>query len=279
MVKTYIKQLSEYFSGIHRSMAKSKYIEKTEDTLFPLKLWDKDGNGFTYIKRLQSSLGLRKDGKFGLKTEEKVKEVIGKSVVELCDLNHIEIDGKADNGKGIAYLVIHCLATPEGSEITPENVEEMHKGLNKSNGKYKYKGRTYDHISHIPNEMLNGKKSRNTVGRGWSQFGYSDLISLDGNVLNLVPYDSDNKVDTWEITNGAKGINSISRHVAYVGGVDRFLKPKDTRTPLQRKALLSYVKEFIKNNPQARVIGHNEVSNKACPSFDVQKWLKEVNLK
>ena len=29
--------------------------------------------------------------------------------------------------------------------------------------------------------------------------------------------------------------------------------------------------------PRSRVIGHNEISEKECPSFDVQKW-KEDNL-
>ena len=35
--------------------------------------------------------------------------------------------------------------------------------------------------------------------------------------------------------------------------------------------------ELAVDFPNAKVIGHNEISEKECPSFDVQKW-KEDNL-
>ena len=58
----------------------------------------------------------------------------------------------------------------------------------------------------------------------------------------------------------------------YVGGVDRDGKtPKDTRTPEQREALAAYVRDFHRRFPDVRIVGHNELAAKACPSFDVQK--------
>ncbi len=30
--------------------------------------------------------------------------------------------------------------------------------------------------------------------------------------------------------------------------------------------------------PDVRIIGHNELAAKACPSFDVQEWLKEIGI-
>ena len=86
-------------------------------------------------------------------------------------------------------------------------------------------------------------------------------------------------LNSWEITNGAKGHNSTARHIVYVGGVDRDGKtPKDTRTPAQRKALVAYVRDFHRRFPSVRIVGHNELAAKACPSFDAQEWLKQIGI-
>ena len=117
-------------------------------------------------------------------------------------------------------------------------------------------------------------------GRGWKQVGYTDMIHLDGRVERLVKNNEDANVDPWEITNGAKGYNAISRHIVYVGGVDAndVKKARDTRTPKQKEALKRYVLDFQKRFPKVKIIGHNQVANKACPSFDVPKWLKEIGI-
>ena len=63
------------------------------------------------------------------------------------------------------------------------------------------------------------------------------------------------------------------------GGVAKDGKtPKDTRTGCQKKALEKYVKDFHRRFPDVRIVGHNELAAKACPSFDVQKWLKEIGI-
>lgn len=146
------------------------------------------------------------------------------------------------------YLVIHCTATPEGREVSAADIRRMHCS-----------------------PLAAG-------GRGWKQVGYTDLIHLDGRVERLVENNEDAWVDEWEITNGARGYNAVSRHVVYAGGCDKQLKAKDTRTAAQRAALEAYVKDFHAKHPSVRIIGHNEVAAKACPSFDVQKWLKEIGI-
>jgi len=149
-------------------------------------------------------------------------------------------------------LVIHCTATREGREVSGDEIRRWHTSP-KSKG-----------------------------GRGWKQVGYSDLIHLNGGVENLVPYNDDQKVDPWEVTNGAAGYNSTSRHVVYVGGyaIDGFTT-KDTRTAAQKKALEKYVRAFVRQHPQAEVVGHRDLPGvaKACPCFDVKRWLKEIGIK
>lgn len=149
----------------------------------------------------------------------------------------------------LKYLVLHCTATPEGREVSAADIRHWHT----------------DPVS--------------KGGRGWKQVGYTDLVHLDGKVERLVDNNEDAWVDDWEITNGAAGYNSVSRHVVYSGGLAKDGKTaKDTRTTAQRTALADYVKDFHKRFPKVRIIGHNEVAAKACPSFDVQKWLKEIGI-
>lgn len=147
-------------------------------------------------------------------------------------------------------LVIHCTATPEGREVSAADIRHWH----------------CDPVS--------------KGGRGWKQVGYTDMIHLDGKVERLVGNNEDAEVDPWEITNGAAGYNSTSRHVVYVGGVAKDGRTaKDTRTPAQREAMEAYVKDFNKRFPSIPIVGHNQLAAKACPSFDVPAWLKEIGVK
>ena len=143
----------------------------------------------------------------------------------------------------IKYLVIHCTATPEGRKVTKRDIEEWH-----------------------------------IKGRGWDRLGYSDMIHLDGKLENLTPFDEDSIITNHEMTWGVKGINSISRHFVYVGGLSRGLKPKDTRTEVQKETMRDYVRFMVKRYPWIKVAGHNFFANKDCPCFDWQTWLREIGI-
>lgn len=149
----------------------------------------------------------------------------------------------------LQYLVLHCTATPEGREVSSKEIRAWHT-----------------------NPVSKG-------GRGWKQVGYTDLIHLNGEVERLVNNNEDANVDPWEVTNGAKGYNSISRHIVYVGGVAADGETtKDTRTKAQKQSMETYVRDFHKRFPNVRIIGHRGVAAKDCPSFDVQVWLKEIGI-
>ena len=150
----------------------------------------------------------------------------------------------------LQYLVIHCTATPEGREVTSAEIRKWHTS-----------------------PVSKG-------GRGWKQVGYTDMIHLDGLVERLVKNNEDANVDSWEVTNGVAGCNSISRHIVYVGGMDKANKnAKDTRTAAQFRALENYVKDFHRRFPEVKIVGHNQLAAKACPSFDVPTWLKSIGIK
>lgn len=113
------------------------------------------------------------------------------------------------------------------------------------------------------------------IQRGWSRLGYSDLIHRDGSIENLTPYDNDHIVQSHEMTWGAAGVNSISRHVCLEGGRNDKNESgvylfDDIFTDAQFTTLIGYVNQFLKDQPQAKVSGHNKFSDtKTCPNFNV----------
>lgn len=107
---------------------------------------------------------------------------------------------------------------------------------------------------------------------GWKNVGYHFLIDKFGVIHELARLD--------QVTNGVRGYNKNSIHISYIGGIDNNGKPKDTRTPNQEYAMEVLVYEMHKKFPNAIIQGHRDFGvNKACPSFDVGKWLEEINLK
>ena len=99
--------------------------------------------------------------------------------------------------------------------------------------------------------------------RGWRTIGYHYVVKIDGTIeegrsVNMVGAHT-------------KGHNTGSIGVSYAGGVDKNIKPKDTRTPEQDIALTNLLSALLEMYPIATLHGHNEFSSKACPSFDVQK--------
>ena len=153
--------------------------------------------------------------------------------------------------KKLKYLVIHCTATPAGREVSADDIRRWHTS-----------------------PVSQG-------GRGWKQVGYTDLFHLDGSVERLVKNNEDMRVDPWEVTNGAAGYNSVSRHIVYAGGVDAndVNKAVDTRTLAQKEAMKRYVLDFHRRFPGVRIVGHNQLAAKACPSFDVPEWLESIGIK
>ena len=142
------------------------------------------------------------------------------------------------------YLIIHCTATKEGFEVTPEMIKEWHMGKN---------------------------------GRGWSRVGYSDLITLDGKLHNLHFADNanpfDDELENGEMTWGVRGINKESKHICYVGGLDSKNKAKNTLNESQAASLNIYVHHEILRHPDVLIAGHNQFSPKDCPSFFVPDLL------
>lgn len=138
--------------------------------------------------------------------------------------------------KRVEFLVLHCTASQEG-------------------------------VDHSKQWFLNFFKNE----RKWSRPGYNVVIAPNGRKDVLVPFDNDGYVQFGELANGVAGMNSYCIHISYQGGIDKRGKPKDTRTAAQKEALNEEIKKIKQKFPWIKVRGHNNFSQKACPSFDVLK--------
>lgn len=106
--------------------------------------------------------------------------------------------------------------------------------------------------------------------RGWKNPGYHYLVDAGGTVHALQPIE--------KVANGVRGLNHKSVHISYIGGVDASGRPADTRTDAQKEAtqrLLDYLLPLV---PGAKVAGHYHFAAKACPSFDVPRWLRQIGV-
>ena len=184
------------------------------------------------------------------------------------------------------FLVVHCSDTPNNRNVTPDDIFIWHLApLDNGNGTFTFMGNK----AMSKSELIKAKiklpsgafiDANSVRGRGWSKVGYSDMIDRTGKLINLVPYNMNEVIDSFEITNGASGYNSCSRHIVLAGGwpgnkpVEGIYKPEELYTPEMIAELKSYINWQRQLVPTVTIIGHNEISKKTCPNFHVQDFLK-----
>jgi N-acetylmuramoyl-L-alanine amidase len=187
----------------------------------------------------------------------------------------------------LQYIVIHCLLTPKGRWISKGDIEMWHKGpRDLPNGDVRFLGKDYLYREELPLVKINGVWISKLHGRGWDRLGYADMIHHNGEIQNLTPYNDDDFVDSNEITWGAVGVNSISRHVALEGGIhpsgsmNGMWKFEELYTDAQFVMLSAYLKQAILDYPDIKIIGHYQVpkAGKTCPNFDVPKFCKSIGI-
>ena len=223
------------------------------------------------VGEVQRILHLIQDNKFGPQTQEAVKVfqreqglfpidgIVGPKTWEalLAKERREQSDEflKVYNGRlttsrrRIDYIVIHCTATPEGQDMTVEQIKRIHMRDN-----------------------------------GWSDIGYHYVIYRDGSIHGGRSVDL---VGAHVAGHNAHSIGVV--YVGGLenkpGVPYKDLKPKDTRTEEQKKGLLALLKRLKALYPKAKIQGHRDFSPdlnhngfiepqewiKACPCFDAKK--------
>ena len=107
--------------------------------------------------------------------------------------------------------------------------------------------------------------------QGWSDLGYHYIIDLDGTV--------EKGRDEALVGSHCLNHNNKSIGICYIGGCDKNMNAKDTRTYAQKEALLDLVFLLMEkyNIPLDKVKGHYTYAKKFCPCFTNEQFYREFN--
>ena len=210
----------------------------------------KKGSRGEEVKILQKVLNLLADGIFGPLTEEGVKAfqqrkglvvdgIVGpKTWAALGITETTTVGNLKKSARNITEIIVHCSATPEDKDFTVAQIRQWH------------------------------------LARGFGDIGYNYVIYRDGSI---------NEGRNINISGAHTiGHNYNSIGICYIGGIkagtkgDKVSDVKDTRTPAQKEALLKLLKDLKKLYPRAKIYGHRDFANKACPSFDAKEEYKNL---
>lgn len=109
-----------------------------------------------------------------------------------------------------------------------------------------------------------------TEERQWTDIGYHFVIRRDGTIEDGRPVERPGA--------HAKGYNSNSIGICWVGGASKEGGSEDNRTAEQSIALFHKIRNIQEKFPGAALVGHRDLKgvNKACPCFDVRTWYSEA---
>lgn len=119
-----------------------------------------------------------------------------------------------------------------------------------------------------PQERVKEIRRWHMEDRHWADIGYHYLIDRDGAVLDGRP--------VGVVGAHVVGHNTGSIGVALFGGHgssenDAF---EEHFTPAQEKALRGLISDLRARYAISKVTGHNQYAAKACPGFNVPRWLE-----
>lgn len=213
----------------------------------------KIGSRGEVVRQIQKALHIAADGIYGKLTAEAVTAfqrdhgLKPDGIVGPATLAKLIPQRLKKSSRTITEIIVHCSDTPEGRNQTVDDIRAWHKA------------------------------------RGFSDIGYHYVVYRDGTVVEGRDID----------IAGAHcmGHNTYSIGVCYVGGCEGEHKngkilpktdkhgnhiPKDTRTLAQKASLINLLKDLRRLYPYAKIRGHRDFANKACPSFDATQEYKTI---
>lgn len=206
------------------------------------------------VKKWQQAHGLTPDGIVGTRTLAKMGiEAATQAVTPAASRQSIEHRGITlkKSKRRIDWIVVHCTASKEGTNLTVEQIRAQHKN------------------------------------QGWSDIGYHYVVDLYGNVHLGRDVDIAGSHVAGHNSNSI-GVVYVGGLENMPGVPYNKLKAKDTRTLAQKKALRDLLKDLRELYPTAKIQGHRDFSPdknhngviepsewiKDCPCFDAKNEYK-----
>lgn len=207
----------------------------------------KRGSTGAVVKQIQEALFLLADGIYGAMTEDAVKNFQRE--------NGLTVDGVV----GPATL----------AKLIPQRLKKSERKITEI---IVHCSATPEGRDYTVDDIRRWHKQR-----GYSDVGYHYIVYRNGQLVQ--------GRDINVMGAHASGHNAHSIGICYIGGMNaENTQPEDTRTLRQKARLLSLLVDLRKLYPNARIIGHRDLSEdkngdgiidssewmKACPSFDAK---------
>ena len=207
------------------------------------------------VKNWQRAKGLTPDGIAGPRTLAAmgIEAVTPKQTQQASDSQYVNVSSitACYGGKTITLkrskrrideIIVHCTATPEGRDMTVEQIRQ-------------------DHIKN----------------NHWSDIGYQYVVYRDGTVHTGRDVDISGAHAEGHNSHSI-GVVYVGGVENKPGVAYKNLKAKDTRTEAQKASLLALLMDLRKLYPKARIIGHRDVDThgKDCPSFKAKEEYRNI---
>lgn len=215
----------------------------------------------TAVRNFQKERGLSVDGLVGPKTWAELLKIEEVKITPV----YKEEDKSEDFSDPEEEMVVDDI---KESQPTCPNITELINLINKANITRNVTRLVFHCTATHQTATVEAIVRHWRERRGWKNPGYHIIVRPDGSWTQLQDFN--------KITNGVAGINSTSLHVSYIGGIDRNGKAFDNRTDSQKEVFEAVYHTFRNKMPNLTFHGHYEFSNKACPSYNVEDWIKSI---
>ena len=108
------------------------------------------------------------------------------------------------------------------------------------------------------------------LAKGYKTIGYHYYITKDGKVHRCRPEEM--------VGAHARRYNAHSIGICYEGGLDAKGEACDTRTPAQKRTLVTLLRSLKADYPDAQILGHHDLPwvKKDCPCFDARSEYQDL---